>query len=80
MAYQLYQMGTLGYKKREPVELDVAIEKPTTLSRLIEMHLERLGYTPVELGRALHLNFNDFEAEYMPAKPHARILKFHNYM
>jgi len=54
------KMGKAGYRKREPAELDVPKEEPKLESRLVEAHLNELGYSVEELAESVHLNIDDF--------------------
>ncbi len=55
------KMGKAGYRKREPAELDVPKEEPKLESRLIEAHLNELGYSVEDLADAVHLNIDEFK-------------------
>lgn len=50
-SYLWTQMGKLGYRTQEPVE--IPMEEPTLISELIDLHRRDLGYTNEELGRLL---------------------------
>ncbi|WP_437648080.1 ImmA/IrrE family metallo-endopeptidase [Sorangium sp. So ce362] len=43
--YMWIQISKAGYRKREPPELDIPRETPSTLRSLIEVHMEELGYS-----------------------------------
>ena len=58
------KMGKAGYRKREPAELDIPKEEPRLESRLVEVHLDELGYSVEELAGAVHLNLDDFREVY----------------
>jgi Zn-dependent peptidase ImmA (M78 family) len=57
------KMGKAGYRKREPAELDIPKEEPKLESRLIELHLNELGYSVEELAGSVHLNLEDFRSQ-----------------
>jgi len=56
----------LNYKKREPHEELVPLERPSTLRELVGRHTSRLGFTVVQLAEALSLTTNEFRQLYMP--------------
>jgi Zn-dependent peptidase ImmA (M78 family)/transcriptional regulator with XRE-family HTH domain len=47
------EMSKLGYRTREPAELDFPPEQPTVFNDLITLHLHRLGYTMKQLADVL---------------------------
>lgn len=54
------QMSALGFRKREPAELDLTPEKPRLLRDMMEYHLNKLGMTESDLMAVFTL----FEADY----------------
>lgn len=71
------ELTRLGYHRREPPELDVPEERPTLLSELLQLHIERLGYGIEELSRLLGLftkEFIDTYSQYMPSYSTLRLL------
>ena len=58
----LIRMSSLGYRDREPQELDVEIERPRLHKALIDSHLGTLGYSLRELCQLLAIFEDDFEA------------------
>lgn len=54
------QMSALGFRKREPAELDLSPEKPRLLREMMEYHLKQLGMSEAELMAMLPL----FEPDY----------------
>jgi Zn-dependent peptidase ImmA (M78 family) len=58
--YLRIQMGTAGLRTREPVELDVPVERPRLQRELIELHLKDLGYSASELCMMLASTPQDF--------------------
>jgi Zn-dependent peptidase ImmA (M78 family) len=53
-----------GWRRREPPELDLSPESPSTLKELIRFHREDLGYSPSHLGQILHLLPDEFHRMY----------------
>jgi Zn-dependent peptidase ImmA (M78 family) len=49
------EMGKAGYRRREPLELEVARESPKLLTQVIDIHLNDLGYSPAELSSLVNL-------------------------
>lgn len=47
------QFAKQGFKRREPAELDLAPETPTTLSDIFAAHHEGFGFGPMEFGQLL---------------------------
>jgi Zn-dependent peptidase ImmA (M78 family) len=72
------EMSKLGYRKREPNE--PAKENPKLLRQMVAFHMNRLGYTIVEMARLLHLQVAEFQEMYRPdivgdvARPRLRII------
>jgi Zn-dependent peptidase ImmA (M78 family) len=61
-------MSKKGYRKAEPTAFDIPYETPSTLSKLINCHLNELGYSVDELAQALHINVEDLENRYGVSK------------
>lgn len=55
-----------GWRRREPVELDLAPELPTLLAGLIAFHREQLGFGVGQLARVLHLLGGEVQRLYLP--------------
>lgn len=72
--YLWMQMGKAGYRKREPVELDIPAEEPSLLQELIGVHLNELNYTVLELSKALAIHEHEFRSMYLKHKPHLTIV------
>ena len=53
--YLFMQLAKAGYKTREPVELDIPIETPTLLKKLIDIHVDDLNYSIREIASILHI-------------------------
>jgi Zn-dependent peptidase ImmA (M78 family) len=60
----LMQMGQLGYRTREPAELDPPHETPALLREVIDYHIGDLGYTTSDLGKMLCLHEEDVTQAY----------------
>lgn len=73
--YLWMKMAKGGYRKREPVKLDIGVEKPTLLKELIDLHVEQLGYSFAELGELLSLNLDECHALYGSTRGHLRAVK-----
>jgi Zn-dependent peptidase ImmA (M78 family) len=60
------EMGKLGYRKREPAELDVTGEQPgTTFAEILRIHLDDLRYGTDELAGMANLFPHEFEERYL---------------
>jgi Zn-dependent peptidase ImmA (M78 family)/transcriptional regulator with XRE-family HTH domain len=64
--YLWMQMGSLGYRTKEPVLLPT--EKPGIINEMINAYLSDLGYSKEELASVLHLTVSEFEKIYLNAK------------
>lgn len=76
--YLWRQLSAAGYRKREPANLDISEEEPGTLNRIIELHLNELGYTKDELAEALCTQLDSFYSLYpafAPSKPKLKMLR-----
>jgi Zn-dependent peptidase ImmA (M78 family)/transcriptional regulator with XRE-family HTH domain len=56
------EMGTLGYRKREPNEPPK--EHPKLLRQIISFHMKKLGYSAAEMAKMLHLKVASFQDMY----------------
>jgi hypothetical protein len=56
------EMGSLGYRKREPNE--PPREEPKLLKQMIAYHRNKLGYSTLEMCKLLHLTEPEFAAMY----------------
>lgn len=63
--YIWMQMAKMGYKTREPVELDVGGEAPELLHELIETYRKDLGYSIADLQEMLPLNDEELWLQYL---------------
>ena len=64
--YLWMQMGSLGYRTKEPVVIPV--EKPGLIGEIINAYLTDLNYSKKELATALFLNEPEFERTYINTK------------
>ncbi|WP_109488611.1 ImmA/IrrE family metallo-endopeptidase [Occallatibacter savannae] len=64
--YMRINLGRLGYLQREPVELDVPIEKPTLISALVTAHIKELQFGLKELAKLLHMREEECAGLYAP--------------
>lgn len=76
------QMSSAGYKTHEPVELAADGEQPRLLAHMIDAHMQRLGYTPVQMRRVIPLNHEELWSFYLRAHaqdelPQARLRTLH---
>lgn len=56
------QLSANGWRKREPIQLDVTGETPGGLFRqVVDLHTGDLGYSPEQMGRMLNLPEADIE-------------------
>jgi Zn-dependent peptidase ImmA (M78 family) len=58
------EMSRLGYRKREPNE--PAREQPKLLRQMVAFHIKKLGYSPSEMAKMLHVVPNEFNDLYRP--------------
>lgn len=65
--YLWIQFGTLGIRKKEPLELP--FEKPRLLKEIINAHLTELRYTIEDIASLLCLEKDEFEEMYDVGKP-----------
>ena len=68
------QISREGWRKREPVELDIPIEKPTLRDELVELHLKEFRFPAREIQELVMLNDGDFRRDYIPSTPHLRLV------
>lgn len=77
--YLWRQIGSLGYRRREPPELDFPAEAPNVLPEIIRIHIEDLGYQVEELCSALHVFEDDLRnMHFLPGKttsPNLRLVR-----
>jgi len=71
--YLWMQMGTLGYRKTEPVTLPK--ESPGLIMEMVKAYLSDLGYSKEELAFLLHINVPELETIYLNAKGKLKIIR-----
>lgn len=62
------QLGKAGYRMREPVELDILVEKPSLLQDIIGAYSKEMDYTLFDLARLLRLYEHEVCHIYFGAK------------
>lgn len=65
--YLWTQMGKLGFRLNEPI--DIPEEPPQLLRESIEIHLQELGYSNAELKRMLYLSDEEYKRYYPDYNP-----------
>jgi Zn-dependent peptidase ImmA (M78 family)/DNA-binding XRE family transcriptional regulator len=60
------QMSKLGYRKREPHELDLPIERPAFFNNMVKAHLQELDFTPETLQDYLGIMANEVRMKFLP--------------
>jgi Zn-dependent peptidase ImmA (M78 family)/DNA-binding XRE family transcriptional regulator len=68
------EMGSRGYRLREPMELDITREQPLLLAELIDLHTKRLKYSLKDLSHLVRLCMDEFIELYIPPKTHLRLV------
>ena len=63
--YMWSRIGGLGYRTKEPVELDITMEEPATLQALIDIHRNKLGYTVSEFSNMCNIHSHEFRHMYL---------------
>lgn len=69
-AYLWRQMSAAGYRKQEPLEVEVAPEQASVFTDIVRAHMDQLGYQPEDLAKLLHMHASELVARYgmgMPA-------------
>lgn len=64
--YLWTQIGSLGYRKKEPV--NIPVETPGIINEIISAFLSDLGYSKEELASTLHITVPEFERIYLHSK------------
>ena len=49
------ELGKAGYRKREPLELDLPHESPSLLNEIVRVYTDDMDYSVPELARMLNL-------------------------
>lgn len=73
--YLWMQMGRLGYRTREPAELEIPVEKPTTLRELFDVYTDELNYSIADLSNLLDVFEHHVRADYFGKSGHLRVVK-----
>ena len=75
--YLWMKMNSLGFMRREPVQLDLPYEEPTLLQEILDTHLNELNYTVPEMCKMLMIYEDDFRRWYLPNKKenHLKMVK-----
>jgi Zn-dependent peptidase ImmA (M78 family)/transcriptional regulator with XRE-family HTH domain len=68
------KMGQAGYRKQEPVELEVHGEVPSLLQELLDIYLKQLGYSLDEMANLLLLFGHELLQMYFPRHTGLRLL------
>lgn len=68
------QLSSLGYRTREPVELDIKCEQPSLLMEALGIHRDALGYSLEEMGQLLNGLEDEIESIYYPKKTLLRVV------
>lgn len=64
--YLWTQMGSHGYRRREPV--DIPIEEPVTIHKIVNAHITELGYSAPDLSNLVHSLEDHFRSKYLQEK------------
>jgi Zn-dependent peptidase ImmA (M78 family)/DNA-binding XRE family transcriptional regulator len=64
------QMSRLGFKTREPIMLPD--ETPSSLSRIVNVHLKEHGYSTSQLSERIRLNESEFIQNFLPIEDRPR--------
>ncbi|MEQ1106729.1 helix-turn-helix domain-containing protein [Acinetobacter seifertii] len=79
LKYLWIEMNKFGYKTKEPVELDIKIEKPTNVVEILNLHMQDLDYSAVDMQFLLKSSNDDLYYMYgigtNPNRPQLRILQ-----
>lgn len=72
--YLWRRMSKLGYRTREPYELDFPNEKPSVITALIENLIDGMSYSDSELEQVFHLFSSEIRESYGLYKPGPRLV------
>lgn len=78
--YLWQQISSRGWRTREPVSLDFAVDQPTVLDSIIRAHIDDLGFDFAEVLKLSSVKERDFREFYgdieqnAPTKPRLRIV------
>jgi Zn-dependent peptidase ImmA (M78 family)/DNA-binding XRE family transcriptional regulator len=71
--YLWMQMGSLGYRKNEPVSIPK--ESPGLIIEMVQAYLSDLGYSKEELATLLHISVAELDSMYLNAKGKLKIIR-----
>jgi Zn-dependent peptidase ImmA (M78 family)/transcriptional regulator with XRE-family HTH domain len=71
--YLWMQMGSLGYRKHEPVT--IPSDSPALVREMIDAYLSELDYSKEELAQVLFINVPELESMYLPSKGKLKIIR-----
>jgi Zn-dependent peptidase ImmA (M78 family)/transcriptional regulator with XRE-family HTH domain len=71
--YLWIQMGSLGYRKNEPVSIPV--EKPGLITEIVNAYVSDLGYSKEELASVLQVNMSELDRIYFGYKGKLKLLR-----
>ena len=69
------QMARAGYRRREPIELDIEGEDPALLLEIIRIFRSELNYSVSDIAELLALSVQEFRETYLPQPPGPRIVE-----
>jgi Zn-dependent peptidase ImmA (M78 family)/transcriptional regulator with XRE-family HTH domain len=68
------ELSKLGYRTREPAELDFPQEKAVVLDELLKLHVDHFSYSVNELASVLDLLPEQLETTLLPTRPSLRLV------
>ncbi len=71
--YLWIQMGSLGYRRNEPVA--IPMEKPGLITEIVNAYVSDLGYSKEELAYVLQMNVSELERIYFASKGKLKVLR-----
>jgi Zn-dependent peptidase ImmA (M78 family) len=71
--YLWIQMGSLGYRRNEPVSIPV--EKPGLIAEIVNAYVSDLGYSKEELASVLQVNVSELDRIYFGSKGKLKVLR-----
>ena len=71
--YLWIQMGSLGYRRNEPVS--IPNEKPGLITEIVNAYVSDLGYSKEELASVLQMNVSELERIYFASKGKLKVLR-----
>lgn len=66
--YLWQKMSKAGFRKHEPPELNLPVEKPSVLAQMIKVYFEDLDYSIPEFAHLLSLNMDEVKQYYIDAE------------